>query len=96
MSQNRWVSEVSDAPAHGGGGFPMPSFPNLEVAYLTDPAALAAALPPCFEPPDPWVAAGPNHILQSVNIALRITARTGGFSDASCCRPPPRNSRAAS
>ncbi|MDQ1496177.1 MAG: acetoacetate decarboxylase, partial [Actinomycetota bacterium] len=50
-SQNRWVREVTDAPAHGGG-FPMPSFPNLEVAYLTDPAALAAALPPCFEPPD--------------------------------------------
>jgi acetoacetate decarboxylase len=30
----------------------MPSFPNLEVAYLTDPEALAAALPACFEPPD--------------------------------------------
>src|SRR4051812_1506694 len=53
MSESRWVREVSDAPAHGGGGgFAMPSFPNLEVAYFTDPAALAAALPPCFEPPD--------------------------------------------
>lgn len=35
---------------------------------------------PCIEPPDPWVAAGPNHIVQAVNIALRITARTGGSS----------------
>jgi acetoacetate decarboxylase len=52
MSQNRWVREVTEPGAHGGGGFQMPSFPNLEVAYLTDPAALAAALPPCFEPPD--------------------------------------------
>ena len=42
MSENRWVREVSAAPAHSGGGFPMPSFPNLEVAYFTDPAALAA------------------------------------------------------
>src|SRR3954453_17224828 len=52
MGQNRWVREVTDSAGHGGGGFPMPSFPNLEVAYLTAPAALAAALPPCFEPPD--------------------------------------------
>lgn len=35
---------------------------------------------PCIEPPDPWVAAGPNHIVQAVNIALRITARADGSS----------------
>src|SRR5437763_5229397 len=52
MSQNRWVRDVTDAPDRPGGGFALPPLPNLEVAYLTDPAALAAALPPCFEPPD--------------------------------------------
>src|SRR5437588_10013001 len=52
MSESRWVRQVSGAPAQSGGGFPMPSFPNLEAAYFTDPDALAAALPGCFEPPD--------------------------------------------
>jgi putative cell wall-binding protein len=32
---------------------------------------------PCIEPPDPWVAAGPSHIVQAVNVALRITDRVG-------------------
>ena len=32
---------------------------------------------PCVEPPDPWVAAGPSHIVQAVNVALRITDRVG-------------------
>lgn len=49
MVENRWVRDVKEA---GSRDLPMPSFPSLEVAYLTDPAALAAALPPCFEPPD--------------------------------------------
>ena len=52
MTQSRWVRDVTAAPDRPGGGMPMPSFPNLEVAYLTDPDALAAALPRCFEPPD--------------------------------------------
>lgn len=29
------------------------------------------------EPPDPWVAVGPNHIVQVVNTAMRITSRQG-------------------
>jgi acetoacetate decarboxylase len=51
MAQNRWVRDVS-ARAKGGSDLPMPSFPNLEVAYLTDPEALAAVLPPPLTPPD--------------------------------------------
>jgi hypothetical protein len=30
------------------------------------------------EPPDPWVAVGPEHIVQTVNVAMRITDRQGG------------------
>lgn len=33
----------------------------------------------CIEPPDPWVATGPNAVLQSVNSLIRITDRTGGL-----------------
>lgn len=51
MAQNRWVRDVSGAAQGGGGGLGI-SFPNLEVAYLTDAAALAAALPPPLSPPD--------------------------------------------
>jgi acetoacetate decarboxylase len=47
----RWVREVTGGEGRGGG-MPMPSFPNLEVAYLTEPAALAAVLPPPLSPPD--------------------------------------------
>ncbi|MEX2256982.1 MAG: acetoacetate decarboxylase family protein [Acidimicrobiia bacterium] len=49
-AQNRWVQR--EAAGGHGGGLEMPSFPNLEVAYLTDPDALAAVLPPPLTPPD--------------------------------------------
>jgi hypothetical protein len=29
------------------------------------------------EPPDPWIAAGPEHVVQAVNTKIRITDRTG-------------------
>ena len=32
---------------------------------------------PCVEPPDPWIAAGPDHLVQMVNIHTRITDRSG-------------------
>ncbi len=32
---------------------------------------------PCVEPPDPWIAAGPDHLVQMVNIHTRITDRAG-------------------
>src|ERR1700741_4739862 len=48
---NRWVKDLS-VPAAGGGGGHMPSLPSLEVAYFTDPAVLAAVLPPPLTPPD--------------------------------------------
>jgi acetoacetate decarboxylase len=50
MSQNRWVTEPA-AEAGDDSGF-HPSLPSLEVVYLTDPAVLAAVLPPPLEPPD--------------------------------------------
>jgi acetoacetate decarboxylase len=51
MAQNRWVRDVTAGAGAGGGGF-HPTLPNLEVAYFTDPAALAAVLPPPLTPPD--------------------------------------------
>jgi acetoacetate decarboxylase len=51
QTQNRWIRDMTANGGHGGG-MPMPSFPNLEVAYFTDPAALAAVLPPPLTPPD--------------------------------------------
>ncbi len=35
-----------------------------------------------FEPPDSWVAAGPNHVVQTVNTMIRITNRAGTKSVA--------------
>jgi hypothetical protein len=32
------------------------------------------------EPPDPWVAVGPEHVVQAVNLAMRITDRQGVMS----------------
>lgn len=50
MSRNRWVKDPSEPP-RGGGGF-HPSLPSIEVVYRTDPAILAAVLPPPLEPPE--------------------------------------------
>jgi hypothetical protein len=53
MSLTRWVTEPSaEAPLTTG----VPSLPNLEVVYLTDPDALAEVLPPPLAaPPEPRV-----------------------------------------
>jgi acetoacetate decarboxylase len=54
---NRWVREVEQLS--GGGSdlaAAMPPIPSLEVVYLTDPAVLAAVLPPPLAaPPQPRV-----------------------------------------
>ncbi|HET7028683.1 MAG TPA: hypothetical protein VFI28_13400 [Candidatus Limnocylindrales bacterium] len=30
------------------------------------------------DPPDPWIAVGPDHVVQAVNLLVRMTGRTGG------------------
>ncbi len=45
--QNRWVHEGEWRPAGSERG---PSLPSLEAVYLTDPALVAAVLPPPLEP----------------------------------------------
>jgi acetoacetate decarboxylase len=53
MPQNRWVSDASWRPAATPEG---PVLPSLEAVYLTDPAVLAAVLPPPLQaPPEPRV-----------------------------------------
>jgi len=47
-AQNRWVRQPPEA---GASDF-HPSLPSLEVVYRTDPAVLAAVLPPPLSPPD--------------------------------------------
>lgn len=55
MAQNRWRTEIEPGSAQSGGGF-TPSLPSLEVAYFTEPGALAEALPPpLVAPPEPRV-----------------------------------------
>jgi acetoacetate decarboxylase len=48
MSLTRWVQEPATEHALSNG---VPSLPNLEVVYLTDPEALAEVLPPPLSPP---------------------------------------------
>ena len=53
MSLTRWVGEL---PTDSSLASAMPSLPNLEVVYLTDPDALAEVLPPPLSaPPEPRV-----------------------------------------
>jgi acetoacetate decarboxylase len=53
MPQNRWVSNATWRPSETPEG---PILPSLEAVYLTDPALLAAVLPPPLEaPPEPRV-----------------------------------------
>ncbi len=46
-----------------------PGFQGL--AFASGPAN-------AVDPPDPWVAVGPDHVVQAVNRSLRITNRSGG------------------
>ncbi|MGZ3588593.1 MAG: hypothetical protein ACXVAE_05950, partial [Candidatus Limnocylindrales bacterium] len=47
-------------------------------AGLDDQNTGACSTPNCPEPPDPWVAVGPNDIVQIVNFTVRVTDRDGG------------------
>ena len=49
---------------------------KVAFAGLAD-AATPASPGPVIEPPDPWVAAGPNHVVQAVNTTLRFSTRLG-------------------
>ena len=49
---------------------------KVAFAGLAD-SAVAASVRPSVEPPDPWIAAGPNHIVQAVNDVLRFSTRAG-------------------
>ena len=44
-----------------------------------DGLAQASSSETSGEPPDPWVAVGPEHIVQAVNLSLRVTDRQGGL-----------------
>ncbi len=39
-------------------------------------AGMPAPLPGPFEPPDPWIAVGPDHVIQATNAGIRIVDRT--------------------
>ena len=34
------------------------------------------------DPPDPWVAVGPDHVVQTTNVSMRVTDRSGGQATA--------------
>ena len=50
--------------------------PDLQSTYGFDGLS-ACEGQACGEPPDPWVAVGPQHVVQAVNQQLRISSRTG-------------------
>ncbi len=57
------------ATANAGAAAALPSFTGVaqSTSVFTD-----------GEPPDPWVAVGPEHIVQAVNLMFRTTDRAGG------------------
>jgi hypothetical protein len=64
-------------------GVSVASPPVQITAWTGAPAAVESTAFPglssgTIEPPDPWVAVGPEHVVQSVNTTIRITDRQGG------------------
>ena len=56
---------------------PWPGFDEeVSFAGMADAATLGSSHP-VVEPPDPWIAAGPNHVVQAVNTRLRFSSRQG-------------------
>ncbi|TAK01211.1 MAG: cell wall-binding repeat-containing protein [Chloroflexota bacterium] len=53
-------------------------FPGMDDTVNGFVAGCAGIARPCIEPPDPWVAANGGYVVQAVNIAFRITDRSGG------------------
>jgi hypothetical protein len=59
---------------------PVPATPTGR-PLIVGPTNLGLAfgsLATMFQPPDPWIAVGPDHVVQVVNTAMRITDRQGG------------------
>ena len=74
----RWLG--AQAPfvaeqAQMGTALSAPASPDL--ATSTGFAGIAQCEYICGEPPDPWVAVGPHHVVQAVNQQIRISSRTG-------------------
>ena len=71
----------SCASGRGPAAFPVPSTSNGDplITQATAFPGLAAVSKGATdgEPPDPWVAAGPEHVVQAVNRAFRISDRSG-------------------
>ena len=51
--------------------------PGISFAGVSDPIGAECTPAPCLEPPDPWVAVGPNDIVQATNASIRISSRSG-------------------
>lgn len=68
---------AAGAAAYAGGpGVVGPAFWGLD--DRVDAALYACGNSrPCIEPPDPWIAVGPAHVVQAVNSWVRITDRRG-------------------
>src|SRR5207244_12911390 len=56
---------------------PWPGFGEKRAFAGMADTAIAGATHPALEPPDPWVAAGPNHVVQVVNRRIRVSSRQG-------------------
>ena len=79
MSEDKTVALATgskDAPV----ALPLGTTPSLRstsgFAGTTDDTFRCHARP-CLEPPDTWVAAGPNHIVHATNDGIRVTDRNG-------------------
>ncbi len=74
-------SPAPRAPQGGGPPLPVQSTSNGDdlITQATAFPGLAAVSKGATdgEPPDPWVAAGPEHVVQAVNRAFRISDRSG-------------------
>ena len=76
----------STAPKAPGSQLDVAPLPTQATLNTEGPAAqtgfdgLARTTGPStnVEPPDPWVAVGPDHLVQVVNLQMRITDRQGG------------------
>ena len=82
----RETTGKSTAPTAPGSASVVPPLPAQATLNTEGPAAqtgfdgLARTTGPStnVEPPDPWVAVGPDHVVQVVNLQMRITDRQGG------------------
>jgi hypothetical protein len=72
------LADPVEATTNTGQAAFQDSFAGLAQTTSTDTAV---------EPPDPWVAVGPEHIVQAVNTAIRITDRQGTQSVADVALP---------